>query len=237
MIIKLVGQRRDDILEVMKDGDTLVLNGEAFDLSRINDGDTLPQQAIESEWFAGSVDRVNAELVLTLILPNPWNYSPEQAFPDDLVNVLDGRVELPKPLPNGDVDSDLPSLPSPPTPGRIDWTQLVTKEMKTAAEQAAQLVSAKAGLAARNNKAVTQIARIQDRVDTIGFGIDIGEATADDEAEQAALLITLKAWKAYKFALGKVTVQQTWYQAPVWPAEPPIPEIIASPLLGESETI
>jgi len=118
MIIKLVGQRRDDILEVVKDGDTLVLNGEAFDLSRINDGDTLPQQAIESEWFAGSVDRVNAELVLTLILPNPWNYSPEQAFPDDLVNVLDGRVELPKPLPNGDVDSDLPSLPSPPTPGR-----------------------------------------------------------------------------------------------------------------------
>ncbi|WP_429541738.1 phage tail protein [Pseudomonas monsensis] len=109
--------------------------------------------------------------------------------------------------------------------------------MKNAAEQAAQLVSAKAGLAARNNKAVTQIGRIQDRVDTIGFGIDIGEATAEDEAEQAELLLTLKAWKTYKFALGKVTVQPTWYQAPVWPVEPPIPEIIAAPLLGESKTI
>ncbi|WP_241663659.1 phage tail protein [Pseudomonas sp. Sample_14] len=109
--------------------------------------------------------------------------------------------------------------------------------MKAAAAQAEKLASAKAELASRNNKAVTQIARIQDRVDTIGFGIDIGEATAEDEAEQAALLITLKAWKAYKFALGKVTVQPTWYEAPVWPVEPPIPEIIAAPLLSESAAI
>lgn len=118
----------------------------------------------------------------------------------------------------------------------IDWSQLITKAMKDAAIQAAQLSAAKAELAARNARAIAQIARIQDRVDTIGFGIDIGEATADDEAEQAALLITLKAWKTYKFALGKVTVQPSWYQAPVWPTEPPIPEIIAAPLMGESSS-
>jgi hypothetical protein len=63
----------------------------------------------------------------------------------------------------------------------------------------------------------------------VGFGIDIGEATADDEAEQAALVLNLKAWKTYKFALGKVTVQPTWYAAPVWPAEPPTPVIVAAP--------
>lgn len=114
----------------------------------------------------------------------------------------------------------------------IDWSQLITKAMKEAAIQAAQLSAAKTELATRNARAIAQIARIQDRVDTIGFGIDIGEATADDEAEQASLLITLKAWKTYKFALGKVTVQPTWYQAPVWPVEPPIPEIIAAPLLS-----
>ncbi|VVM93800.1 tail fiber assembly protein [Pseudomonas fluorescens] len=119
----------------------------------------------------------------------------------------------------------------------IDWSKLNTKAMKDAAIQAAQLSSAKADLSARNAKAVTQIARIQDRVDTIGFGIDIGEATAEDEAEQTALLLNLKAWKTYKFALGKVTVQPTWYQAPVWPVEPPIPEIIAAPLLSEPYTI
>lgn len=116
----------------------------------------------------------------------------------------------------------------------IDWSQLITKAMKEAAIQAAQLSAAKADLGARNAKAVTQIARIQDRIDTIGFGIDIGEATTEDEAEQAALLLTLKAWKTYKFALGKVTVQPTWYEAPVWPAEPATPEIIAAPLLGET---
>ncbi|MNG29323.1 hypothetical protein D3C84_1147340 [compost metagenome] len=76
---------------------------------------------------------------------------------------------------------------------------------------------------------MAQIARIQDRIDTLGYGIDAGEASAEDEAEQAALLVSVKAWKAYKFSLGKVTVQPTWYAAPVWPAEPAIPEIVAAP--------
>lgn len=119
----------------------------------------------------------------------------------------------------------------------IDWSQLITKAMKIAAAQAAQLAAAKAELSAKNARAVTQIARIQDRIDTIGFGIADGEATLEEEAEQAALLITLKVWQKYKYALGKVTVQPTWYQAPVWPVEPPIPEIIAAPMLGSVETI
>ena len=70
----------------------------------------------------------------------------------------------------------------------------------------------------------------------IGFGIEAGEATDEDIAEQASLLATLKAWKVYKFALGKVTVQPTWYQAPVWPAEPPVPDIVAAPMLSAAET-
>jgi hypothetical protein len=111
----------------------------------------------------------------------------------------------------------------------IDWSQLITKAMKDAAALAAQLAAAKAELTARNTKALAQIARIQDRIDTIGFGIEIGEATAEDEAEQAALLINIKAWKTYKFALGKVTVQPTWYAAPVWPVEPVVPVIVADP--------
>lgn len=117
----------------------------------------------------------------------------------------------------------------------IDWSQLITKAMKEAAIQAAQLSAAKIELATRNGRAIAQIARIQDRVDTIGFGIDIGEATAEEEVEQAALIVTLKAWKKYKYDLGKVTTQPTWYQAPAWPVEPPIPEIIAAPLLSESD--
>lgn len=111
----------------------------------------------------------------------------------------------------------------------IDWTQLITKAMKDAAAKAVQLAAAKAELTAKNTKALAQIARIQERIDTIGFGIEIGEATAEDEAEQAALLTNIKAWKSYKFALGKVTVQLTWYAAPIWPVEPVVPVIIADP--------
>lgn len=111
----------------------------------------------------------------------------------------------------------------------IDWSKLITKAMKDAAAAAAQLAAAKAELAARNAHAVAQITRIQDRIDTIGYGIEIGEATAEDEAEQASLVVILATWKAYKFALGKVTKQTGWYANPIWPAVPPIPVIVADP--------
>jgi hypothetical protein len=111
----------------------------------------------------------------------------------------------------------------------IDWTKLITQAMKDAAAVAAHLVAMKAELAARNAQCVFQIARIQDRIDTIGYGIDSGDATEEDEAEQAALVVSIAAWKAYKFALGKVTKQPTWHAAPVWPVIPAIPEIIADP--------
>lgn len=119
----------------------------------------------------------------------------------------------------------------------IDWTQLVTKAMKDAAAQAAQLAEAKAELAVKNAKAVTQIARIQDRIDTLGYGIDAGEATGEDEAEQAALVLNLKAWKTYKFALGKVTSQAGWLISPFWPMGPPIPNIEASPMARTADEI
>lgn len=98
MKIILSPQRRDDTLEVIKNGDVLTVNGEDFDFSPIGEGDTLPRQAIYSMWFAGDVDRVNGELTLTLLFPNPWNYSHEQAFPVPLENVPDGPVAFPQPL-------------------------------------------------------------------------------------------------------------------------------------------
>jgi hypothetical protein len=111
----------------------------------------------------------------------------------------------------------------------IDWSKLITKAMKDAASAAAALAAAKALLASHNAQAVFQIARIQDRVDTLGYGIDAGEATEEDEAEQAALLVSLSTWKAYKFALGKVTKQPGWYANTVWPPEPAVPVIVADP--------
>ncbi|KFE48024.1 hypothetical protein [Pseudomonas congelans] len=115
----------------------------------------------------------------------------------------------------------------------IDWSQLITKEMKDAAQASRDLALAKIDLAARNSAAAAQIVRIQDRIETLGYGIEAGDATEEEEREASALEPALKAWKAYKYALGKVTAQPTWYQAPVWPAAPAIPEIAAAPMLVE----
>lgn len=99
MKINLTPQRREDTLEVIKQGNILVVNGETFDFSPMADGDTLPATAINSIWFLNKVERIGGELELTLLLPNPWNYSQEQAFPVPLVDVPDGPVLFPAPLP------------------------------------------------------------------------------------------------------------------------------------------
>lgn len=233
MRVNLFPQRRDDTLSVVRDGSILTLNGEVFDFSRMSDGDTLPMNAFNDGWFMGDVDKKDGELSLTLILPLPYNYSQAQAFPLPLLNVPDGPVVLPQPLP-----SDKPEVEQEPWPARqgvIDWTKLITRADKDAQASADRLALAKVELATRNSTAASQIDRITDRVETLGYGIDAGEATAEDEAEQATLIVSMKAWKAYKFALGKVTTKEGWYDSPAWPVEPPIPEIVADPMLADEE--
>lgn len=236
MKIILSPQRRDDTLIAVKSGDVLTLNSVRFDLSPIGEGDTLPFDAIHSQWLPGNIERLNGELTLTLLFPNPSNYSQAQAFPSPLLNVPDGVVVFPEPE-QADYVAPQPDPSDLITDGVIDWSRLVTKEMKDAAILAAQLSTVKSELAERNARAATQIARIQDRIETLGYGIEIGEATPEEESEQAALATPLKAWKSYKYALGKVTTQPGWFDSPVWPVEPPIPEIIAAPMLARAETI
>lgn len=98
MNILLSAIRIDETLNISKIGETLIINGEEFDFSRIGEGDTLPSNAINSIWFIGDQTRVDGELVLSMFLPNPRNYSPEQAFPEPLIDVQDGFITLPKPL-------------------------------------------------------------------------------------------------------------------------------------------
>ena len=232
MKIFLSPQRRDDALKVYKAGDVLTLNGEKFDLSPLNEGDSLAASAISSQWFIDDVTRTNGELVITLLLPNPSNYSPAQAFPQPLVNVREGEVVFPQPLAIESTDELPDTVPEPEWPatvGAIDWSQLITAEMKVNAAAASQLTAVKSELAAKNASAAAQIARIQDRIDTLGYGIDIGKATDHDEAEQDALRINLKEWKTYKFSLGKLPAQSEWPTAPEWPDAPVVPAITADP--------
>lgn len=111
----------------------------------------------------------------------------------------------------------------------IDWSQLVTNEMKIAAEYAREMTAAKTQLSSKNSSAALQIARIQDRIETLSYGIDIGEASPEDMEESESLSSVLKIWKKYKFDLGKVTAKENWYQSPIWPEQPETPEIVASP--------
>ena len=96
MKINLSPQRRDDTLTVTKQGDTLTINGIAYDFSQLPDGGTLPGDAVDCEYVIGSVNRVNGELELTLLLPHGPNASEAARFPEPIIDPADGEVELPK---------------------------------------------------------------------------------------------------------------------------------------------
>ena len=96
MKITLSPQRRDDTLTITKQGDTLTINGTAYDFSQLPDGGSLPADAVDCEFVIGSVDRVNGELELTLLLPHGANASESARFPQPIITPADGDVELPK---------------------------------------------------------------------------------------------------------------------------------------------
>ena len=96
MHITLIPQRRDASLEVSKKGDTLTINGVAFDFSAIPDGATLPASAVDCEYITGNIERINGVLQISLILPHGHNPSQAVAFPAPIINPADGVLELPK---------------------------------------------------------------------------------------------------------------------------------------------
>ena len=96
MKIKLSPQRRDDTLTVVKQGDTLTINGTAYDFSQLSEGATLPRDACDCEWLASDVKRIDGELVLTILLPHGANASEAARFPEPIINPADGELELPK---------------------------------------------------------------------------------------------------------------------------------------------
>jgi hypothetical protein len=106
MIIKLNPQRRDNTLTVSKTGDILTINGVAYDFSPLEDGATLPAEAIDCEFIVSPVERIDGQLHLSLLLPHGANPSEEQRFPVDIIDPADGELELPQNVveeaPNGD---------------------------------------------------------------------------------------------------------------------------------------
>ena len=96
MKITLSPQRRDHTPTVIKQGDALTINGTEYDFSQLPDGGTLPADAVDCEFVIGSVNRVNGELELTLLLPHGANASESARFPEPIIDPADGELELPK---------------------------------------------------------------------------------------------------------------------------------------------
>jgi hypothetical protein len=87
--------RRDEQLELHRAGDVLTINGEAFDFGPLPEGATLPAEAIDSDWFAGPVERIDGELHLTLVLPHGPQAPEATRFPAPLDLGGDGPVDVP----------------------------------------------------------------------------------------------------------------------------------------------
>lgn len=100
MKLRMYPQRWDnEPYELVKLGDSVFINGEEFDFSSMLEGAELPANAIASKWFMSKMERIDGDIELTMLYPIPANYSPEQANPIFLVDLPDGVVVLPEPLP------------------------------------------------------------------------------------------------------------------------------------------
>ena len=103
MQIKLSPQRLEGALVASVAGDVITINNQLFDFSQLPEGATLPADAIDSEHFAGPVERINGEIHLTLRLPHGANPSQAVAFPEPIHVTQDGPVALPFDAPQEEV--------------------------------------------------------------------------------------------------------------------------------------
>lgn len=76
-------------------GETLIIDGEAFDLSTIPEGATLPGEAVASMWVCGPVERIDGQLHLTLLLSHDADAPNGTMFPDPVRVTSDGPVPMP----------------------------------------------------------------------------------------------------------------------------------------------
>lgn len=197
MIIKLVPIGSPESLSIARNGESLTINGKIFDFAAVSEGATLPGQAVASPWLLGPVERIGGSLTLTLILPHADDAPQSVRFPSDIVSPPDGQILLPGQ--NSEVLGQ-------EAPGVVDWSQLVTAEMK-AETAAAQLLMA----------AVTETGRLRkiadDAIAPLQDAVELGRA---DQAKQDQL----KAWKNYRLDLVEVPEQDGYPAIIDWPAPP-----------------
>ncbi len=83
-------------LALERQGETLIFNGRALDLSVIPDGATLDADGTDCPWIAGAVTRAGGRLRVPVIAPYAGGHlSPSLWHPDPILDPPDGPVALP----------------------------------------------------------------------------------------------------------------------------------------------
>ena len=95
MKLTLSPMRNDTPLSLERAGDVLTINGEALDFGPLEDGATLPRDAVACDVLASDVERIDGALNLTLILPHGGSAPSETRFPAPIIDPPDGPVALP----------------------------------------------------------------------------------------------------------------------------------------------
>ncbi|MDO9524976.1 MAG: hypothetical protein Q7J57_05475 [Gemmobacter sp.] len=95
MHITLSPVRGDAPLTLTRAGDTLTVNGTAFDFAPLPEGGTLPRTAVPGDWLGSDVTRQGGKLRLAIFLPHGARAPAETLFPEALTDPADGPVPLP----------------------------------------------------------------------------------------------------------------------------------------------
>lgn len=85
----------DAPIRLEKQGDTLVVNGEAFDFGFLADGDRLPREAVSGDWLWSDVTRKDGDLNFTVRLPHGPLAPEATRFPAPITVTQDGPIDLP----------------------------------------------------------------------------------------------------------------------------------------------
>jgi len=88
-------QRSSATLSLEKDGETLIINGQPFDFSGLEEGATLPQSAVDSDFIVGPVKRENGNVALQIVLPHGTDVPDSVLFPKPQGYSSDGPLSLP----------------------------------------------------------------------------------------------------------------------------------------------
>ena len=87
--------RSDDRLELAREGDAIIINGESFDFSPIPEGGTLPRSAVDCAFLASDITREAGGLSFSILLPVSADAPEHARFPSSVSVRSDGPIKLP----------------------------------------------------------------------------------------------------------------------------------------------